>query len=56
MVTPVVAEISPSLARKQQREARALRASQSADYVPYRRRTAASTMRVATAVVQRTIR
>ena len=51
MVTPVVAEISPKLAREQRRAARALRASQSAVYVPYRRRTATSTVRVATGVV-----
>jgi len=52
MMTPVVAEIPSKSARRQRQAEKALRASRAAVYVPYRRRTATGTIRVATAMVE----
>ena len=56
MVTQLVAHVPSSHARNRRRRLEALLASQSAAYVPYRRRTATNAIRVATGVTVRDAR
>ncbi len=53
MLTPVVVEIRPQRGRAQRQQPRDPHGSQSAVYVPYRRRSATGKVRVATGVAGR---
>ena len=53
MLTPLVVELTAKPSAKHWQERKALRASRSAQYIPYRRRSATGAVRVATAVVAR---
>lgn len=53
MLTPVVVELTAQRARERRRKQQKARACSCAEYVPYRRRSANGTVRVATGLVGR---
>lgn len=55
MVTPVVFELRTSRGRTQRQGPKSANAARSAEYVPYRRRSATGAVRVATGLVGRDV-